>query len=170
LEEETQKDGKPVKYIEVVNGGKGWATRDGERQELPASAIARTFDPQEGWGYKVILRLKDPQTVVTTIGDSVIGDHDVYGLKLTRSTGRTTIASRMWFDKKTWLLVRSEWLTNQANVLMEVNWDDYRMIDGIAVPHRATSKSFAAGGGGYTHVFSDFKFVDKFDPKLFDVP
>jgi hypothetical protein len=44
------------------------------------------------------------------------------------------------------------------------------MIDGIAVPHRVTNAIRDTGGTVHDRVFSDFKFADKLDPKLFDRP
>ena len=64
-------------------------------------------------------------------------------------------------------LVRSLWRYDLAT---EQTWADYRTIDGVAVPHRVTHVIKNAEGLVYERVYSDFKFVDKLDPKLFDKP
>src|SRR5947209_9531826 len=88
LEEESQRGGRPSKYVEVINGARGWAKRDGVPQALNPQSVARPAEVQQGFGYKFILNLWDPSATAAALGESRVDDRPVVGVKLTRPVGR----------------------------------------------------------------------------------
>lgn len=173
LEEESESEGKPVKYIRVTNGNKGWAKKGGERHELTQAHIARQVDPQQVFGYRYILVLRDPAYSAAKLGESELNGRAVEGIQLTSAAGRR---SRLFFDKQSGLLaMRESGDPQKKSSYSDVYYEDYRMIEGIAVPHKATYTSVGVAPAAryettYVRVYSNFKFVEKLDPKLFEAP
>jgi hypothetical protein len=173
FEQEVTEGGKVATYVEVINGNKGWAKTGGAVKPLTAQTIARPNEEQKGFGYKYILLLRDSANTPATLGESKVGDRPVFGIKLTRPVGRGSEARRLYFDAQTGLLVKSETnakLSTGGELASEQTWADYRTIDGIAVPHRVTHAVKNKEELFYERVYSDFRFVDKLDPHLFDKP
>ena len=172
-EEESQRGGRPSKYIEVISGNRGWAKRDGVSQPLAPDAIKHPVEVQQGFGYKFILLLRDSAFTPTALGESKINDRTVVGVKLVRPVGRGAEERRLFFDPQTSLLVKSELhakLSVGGELASEQTWGDFKMIDGIAVPHRVLHVIRDKGGSTYERVYSDFKFEDELDPHLFEAP
>jgi outer membrane lipoprotein-sorting protein len=173
LEEDAVRGGRPSKYVEVYNGNRGWTKRDGVLQPMAAKTAAQPPDVELGFGYKFILCLRDRNTTATALGASKVGTTAAFGIKLTRPLGRGSEERRLYFDAETGLLLKSELharLSIGGELASEQTWADWKMIDGIAVPHRVTNAIRDAGGTVHERVFSDFKFADKLDAKLFDRP
>jgi hypothetical protein len=172
-EEESQRSGRPSKYIEVISGSRGWAKRDGVSQPLAPDAIKHPVEVQQGFGYKFILLLRDPAFTPSALGESKINDHTVVGVKLVRPVGRGAEERRLFFDTHTNLVVMSELhakLSVGGELASEQTWGDFKMIDGIAVPHRVLHMIRDKGGSTYERIYSDFKFEEKLDPHLFEAP
>src|SRR5690242_10731612 len=162
LEEEGQKAGRTSKYVEVINGNKGWAKLDGVPKPLAPQSIAHPLEVQQGFGYKFILILRDRTSTPAALGESQVDGHTVFGVKLTRPVGRGSEERRLFFDKETGLLVKSELhakLSTGGELGSEQTWADYQTIDGIAVPHRVTHAIKGREGLTYERVTSDFRFV-----------
>ena len=141
--------------------------------QLTPQAIAHPLETQQAFGYKFILLLKDKTIKATALGESTAGDQTLVGLKLTHAVGRATEERRLFFDAKTMLLARSELharLSTGSEMGTEQTWGDYKMIDGIAVPHKVTHTIKDTAGTTIERVYSDFKFEDKLDPHLFEAP
>jgi hypothetical protein len=177
LEEEIQKEGKSVKYVQVINGNKGWASTGGERRDLTPASIARRNEPQQTFGYKYILTLRDPAYTPAKMGESELKGRAVEGIQLTYGAGRgSRNVHRLFFDKQSGLLaMRGSGDPQKKGTYSEVNYEDYRLIGGIAVPHKVTYTSVGVRPAGrdettWERVYSNFKFVDKLDPKLFEAP
>jgi hypothetical protein len=173
LEEDAMRGGRPSKYIEVYNGNRGWTKRDGVLQAMAPKTAAQPPDVQQGFGYKFILCLRDRNNTATALGVSNLGGTAAFGVKITHPLGRGSEERRLFFDMETGLLLKSELharLSTGGELASEQSWADWRVIDGIAVPHRVTNAIRDAGGTVHERVFTDFKFADKLEPKLFDRP
>jgi outer membrane lipoprotein-sorting protein len=173
MEEEGELNGKAIKYIEVINGNRGWGKRNGATLQLSQQAIAHPLETQQAFGYKFILLLRDKTNKASALGESTAGDQTLVGLKLTHAVGRGSEERRLFFDAKTMLLARSELHAKQSTgteMGTEQTWSDYKTIDGIAVPHKVTHTIKDAAGTTIERVYSEFKFVEQHDPHLFDAP
>jgi hypothetical protein len=173
MEEESPRGGRLSKYVEVISGNKGWAKRDGVPQQLGLQAVAHPVEVQQGFGYKFILILRDSANTAAPLGESEVGGRPVVGVKLTRPVGRGSEERRLFFDRETGLLVKSDLharLSTGGELASEQTWGDYRTTDGIAVPHRVLHAIKNRDAATFERVYSDFKFVDKLDPQLFEKP
>jgi hypothetical protein len=173
MEEEGELNGKAIKYVEVINGNRGWGKRNGASVALSPQSIAHPLETQQGFGYKFILLLRDKAYTPVALGESTAGDRALVGLKLTRPVGRGAEEWRLFFDAKTMLLARSERhakLSTGAEMGAEQTWGDYKTIDGVAVPHKVTHTIKDTAGTTIERVYSEFQFVEQHDAHLFDSP
>jgi hypothetical protein len=173
MEEDGRFNGKPVSYVEVINGNRGWGKRDGVVRPLAPRDVAHPLEVQQGFGYKFILVLRDSSSPPTWLGRSTIGDRPVVGIKITRRVVQALEERRLFFDPVTNLLARSELrtkLSTGGEMATEQTWDDWKMIDGVAVPHKVTHVVKDSAGTTFERTYRDFKFVDNLDPHLFDQP
>jgi outer membrane lipoprotein-sorting protein len=173
MEEEGQVNGKAIKYVEVINGNRGWGKRNGATLQLSPQAIAHPLETQQAFGYKFILLLRDKANKVSSLGESSAGDQMLVGVKVTHAVGRGSEERRLFFDAKTMLLARSELhakLSTGSEMGTEQTWGDYQTIDGIAVPHKVTHTVKDTAGTTIERVYSEFKFVEQHDSHLFDAP
>jgi hypothetical protein len=171
MEEEGERNGKTIKYVEVINGNRGWGKRDGTPVPISAQAIKEPMETQQNFGYKFVLLLRDPKNKITPLGESTSGDQKLIGLKVVRMIGRASEERRLYFDAKTMLLVKSESRTKLSTgselTATEQTWEDYKTIDGVAVPHKVTH---TVKDTVFERTYSDFKFAEQLDSKLFDAP
>jgi hypothetical protein len=173
MEEEGQLNGRPVTYVEVINGNRGWGKRDGATRPLPPQAVAHPLEVQQGFGYKFVLALHDPAWKAAPLGESTVDGRAVVGVKLTHPVGRGGEERRLYFDAQTYLLAKSELrakLSTGGEMATEQTWGDYKTIDGIAVPHHVTHVIKGSNEATVERTYSDFRFVDRPDPHLFDPP
>jgi hypothetical protein len=191
-EGEVKKDGQPRRSVTIINGDRGWYLRDGTVRDMNPIDTKRGDFNLTSFGYKHILPLTEPAFSAEALGPSKVGGRAVEGLKLTRTyvpdrsrfppskLPRPPAQQRvevkwLYFDTNTHLLVRSEQprtpdAPQDAPRERVVTFEDYKVVDGIAVPHRVTYVTGGPRPATYVHVYSDFKFVDKFDPNLFEKP
>jgi len=175
LEEDTVRGGRPSKYIEVYAGTRGWSKRDAVLQVMAPKTVAQPPDVEQGFGYKFVTVLRDHNYTASALGTSRVGSTTAFGVKVARPVGRGggSEERRLFFDQETNLLVKSELhahMTTGGELYSEQTWADWKMIDGIAVPHRVTQAIRDAGSTTHERVFTNFKFADKLDPKLFERP
>jgi outer membrane lipoprotein-sorting protein len=177
VENELRKDGRSQKSVRVVNGDKVWVARDGVVRDQPGRGSEAEDFVVTSFGFKHILNVADWAYTAEPLGPSKLGDKAVEGLKLSRGgPGGLTFELRLYFDAKTHLLVWSEQIPGTGTKRpavpnaprdQGVTFEDYRVVDGVAVPHRVIRRRRMETT---TRVYSDFKFVDKLDPKLFEKP
>jgi hypothetical protein len=90
-----------------------------------------------------------------------------------RPVGCGTEERRLYFNAETMLLARTELharLSTGTEMSSEQTWDDYNVIDGIAVPHRVTHTMKDSGGTSIERVYRDLKFVEQLESHLFNPP
>ncbi|MFO0811217.1 MAG: hypothetical protein U0746_21515 [Gemmataceae bacterium] len=173
LEEESTTNGRTSRYIEVIDGTRGYTKRDGVSHPMNAKAAGQTREVQQGFGYKFVLNLRDSAATPTALGESKIDGRTVFGIALARKAGRTGEERKLYFDAETNLLTKSDHtikLPTGGEASSEQTWGDHRKIDGIDVPHRVTHIIKTKEGQVIERVYSDFKFVEKHDSRLFDPP
>jgi hypothetical protein len=104
-----------------------------------------------------VLRLKDADHRVTLLDEEVkIDGRAAVGLEVSRAVPNLKL--RMYFDKETHLLVKQG----------ETYYCDYKKLDGIPIARK--EKHPHAGTGAWEAEITDFRAMEKFDPKLFEQP
>jgi len=152
----------------VLNGEKGWRQFGGETQEMSKEEIERSqADNRAGW-IASLAPLKDKAFTLTSIGEAKVDKKPALGVKVTRK-GYPEV--KLYFDKKTGLLVKSEFKTysgeESKDVTQETFYQDYKEVDGAQVPSRVVMHR---EGKIYVEAeMSNFK-SGKVDAKLFAKP
>lgn len=170
FEIEVPKAGGAEKSVQVIAGDKGWLLKDGEVQALDSRTVEVGDFDVKSFGFLRLLDLKNKDYSASALGKSKVGDRDVDGIRLTRTLGRTVVRDKFFFDAQTHLLIKSEGQAGRPRPESEILWEDYRTIDGVAVPHRVVYTIKGSRPVTYVRTYSDVKFVDKLDPHLFDKP
>jgi hypothetical protein len=167
------------KLIFVKNKDKRWRkTNDDEtvpnEQQVPEERL-RYFGPRS------LLRLKDPEMVVSLLGERMVGDTSLLGdrsaicIKISRKdrTPMITFDSsnesdeiQLYFDKDSGLLLKEEFISH-TELSIEVFYSSYKEINGIPVAHKRIQRW---NGEVNNRSEIEFKIEEKIDPKLFEKP
>jgi hypothetical protein len=162
-------NGNTVKGITVVDGGKGWRKFGDNSQELDKEALAnqkRAMYLQ--WVPVALVPLKGKGFKVETAGEEKVGDKPAAVLKVTGPDGKDF---RLSFDKESGLPVRlvakvAGFMSGEFE--QETTFSAYKDFGGIK---KATKVSSKRDGQKFLEgEITDFKALDKVDPKTFAEP
>jgi RNA polymerase sigma factor (sigma-70 family) len=154
--ETTHPDRTGKRIVILFPEGRRWWTKEpnGEAKEFILLGVeppmAFWLDYVKFFGPRQVLRLKDADHRVTLLDEEIkIDGRPAVGVQVTGPRFNQT----MYFDKKTHLLLKCGHIT----------YSDYKTFDGIPVARREHD-------GHFEPEVTDFRAVDKFDPKLFEQP
>lgn len=160
--ETTHRDRTGKRIVILFPEGRRWWMK--EPNEEPKEFMQTGIEPFgiEGWldyvrfcGPRQVLRLKDADHKVVLLDEEAkIGDRPAVGVEVTGPHYN----HKMYFDKETHLLLKSF-----GDQLREVTFTDYKKFDGIPIARNEDD-------GYFNPEVTDFRVVDKFDPKLFEQP
>jgi len=161
--------GNKVKGITVLAGDKGWRkfadmkleldkdTLAGQKQAAYLALVPVTVVPLKGKGFKVEMA-----------GEDKVGDKPAVKLKGIGPDGKEF---HVWFDKESGLPVKLSAKVQGfmgEDVMQEVTFGDYKEMGGI---QKATKAHATRDGKKFMELqVTDFKVVDKLDPKTFAEP
>jgi hypothetical protein len=155
----------------VLNGDKGWVKKEGETRAMPKEELASQQTSQKaGWIASLTLPLTGKDFTLATLGEIKIDDQPAEGVKVT-AAGYPEV--KLYFDKKSHLLVRSAFRLKSAEMMfkevgMEVLYQGHKEIDGAKVPTKILVKM---DGKPFVEAeFKDYKTAEKLDEKLFEKP
>lgn len=135
---------------QAYDGRAGWSAQPDAFSPLGVRQVVTT----ELEGYKLDaelmlpVRFKQLLTKWTGATPTALGDKDIWVIEGTMPSG---LAARFYFDQKTGLLARSVRYAQTAlglNPTM-VDYDDYRDVNGVKIPHKRTVR-WQSGQGTYT--------------------
>ena len=169
MEFEAEFGGNEVKGAVVVADKKGWRKFGDQSMEMDDDALAneKLQVALSTIPVKLVL-LKEKGYKLESAAEQKIGDKSALGIKVTCPSGKDFT---IYFDKESALPVRTV-----AKVLgfdgqeftMETNLSDYKEFDGIKKATKSESKR--DGEEFIKGEISDFKVLDKVDPKTFTEP
>jgi hypothetical protein len=162
-------NGNSVHGVTVLNGDKGWRKFGDEGREMDEGALANTkriiylqviptrLVPLKGNGFKV-----------EAAGEEKVGDKPAVGIKVTPPDGKDF---RLYFDKESGLpvkLVAKVLDFRGEEYTQETTYANYKDFDGI----KKATKIFTKRDGEKfrDEEITEFKVVDKVDPKIFAEP
>jgi hypothetical protein len=157
-------------FIIVFAGDKGWIHAGGDTKEMTDEQFGVQKNDVRAEGITSILPLKDKAFTLTSLPEIKVDDRPALGIKVTRKEYPEV---KLYFDKKTHLLVKSEWRTKAAEqkfkeVTAESYYSKYQEIDGAQVPTRMVMKR---DGKLFVEAdVSDYKAVGKLDDSVFAKP
>jgi hypothetical protein len=161
-------NGNAFKGVTVINGDKGWR-KIGDKMDLDADALANEkrrvylevipsqIMPLKGTGFKL-----------EVVADEKVGDKPAAGIKV---TGPDAKDFTLYFDKESGLpvkLVAKVIGFGGDEFTQETTYKDYKEFDGIKKATKAESKR--DGEDFVKSEITEFKVLDKVDPKTFSEP
>ncbi len=166
MEMEGEFGGNEVKGVILLAGDKGSMTFGGNQSDMDKDAVAN----QKQLIYLsvvpiTILPLKDKAFKTETIDETTVDDKPALGIKVTAPDGKDF---KLYFDKETGLPVR---LVAKVHGFMgeeytqETTFSDYKDVGGIKKAMKVVSKR--DGEKFISQEITDFKVLDKVDPKTF---
>ncbi len=138
-------------YRRGFDGTVAWSDdpQNGLREE--SGAALESSKREADFYHQLDLRKLYPKLAVT--GTEKVGDHTTYVLEATKSDGSV---DKLYFDSKTWLLVRSvnHRATPDGDALYTGDIEDYRDVDGLKMPFVVHQVSDQAA---FTITFTEIK-------------
>jgi len=154
--ETTHRDRTGKRIVILFPEGRRWWTKEPNEEavEFRPTGAERTMeyhlDYVKFFGPRQVLRLKDADHRATLLDEEAkIGDRTAVGVKVIGPE----FNRKMYFDKETHLLLKSGAIT----------YSDYKKFDGIPVAQKEDD-------GYLMPQVTDFRVVEKFDPKIFEQP
>jgi hypothetical protein len=161
--------GMQIKGASVLAGDKGWRVFAGQKMELDKNSVA---DEKQSIYLDIIpitmVALKGSGFKSEPIAEIKVGDNPAVGLKVTGPDGKEF---SLYFDKESGLPVR-----RVAKVTgfdgqpfnQETTYSDYQEMGGIKKATKVSSKR--DGEKFIEQQITEFKILDRVDPKTFDEP
>jgi len=153
-------------YERVVNGQQGWLKSGGGVQELVGEQLA---DQKLSFLLFGILRLKDQYSSFRVSGRDQINDLDVYVVSAVRSDNKR---ERLYFDVQSGSLRRriSYTRTMIGNIPQQIDFDDYRDVEGLLLPFTIRASYVDASSPIITRKFAEIKLNVPVNDAKFDKP
>lgn len=157
-------------YLAVLDGDKGWMQANGETKELTKQQLDGTKAERYVEWLTTLVPLTGKDVTVTALADAKVNDQPAAGVQVT-SKGRPTVS--LYFDKKTGLLVKSQYKARAAEkmdeeVNQETVYSQYKDVAGVQVPMKVVTKR-----DGELYIEgerSEVKLVEKHDKDVFAKP
>jgi hypothetical protein len=158
-----------VTVVQILNGDKVLVTIDGQPQKLEAAALAdirETF--QMNRAIRLVPLLTDRTYELGALAEIKVNDRPALGVRVT-AKGRHEL--RLFFDKETSLLVKSEHTIDAGEgkeVRQEVFYGDFRELGGYKRPVKLVA--LRDGKKVMEAELTDVKYFDKIDDAEFTKP
>jgi hypothetical protein len=148
------------------NGTVGWEKTARGVREITGSQLA---DLRAANNLFALIKLKEQFTRTRVTGKDKIGDREVYVVNGTATDGKR---QRLFFDSETGLLLRRITYTpTMIGVIPEqVDFEDYRDVDGIKFPFSARTSAIEVGNPVQTRKFAEIKLNAPVDESKFNMP
>jgi hypothetical protein len=167
----------PDKFYQIVttpqgtfergfNGTVGWEKTARGVRELTGSQLS---DLRAANNLFALIKLKEQFTRTRVTGKDKIGDREVYVVNGTGTDGKR---QRLAFDVETGLLLRRIiYMPTMIGVIPEqVDFEDYRDVDGIKFPFTARTSAIEVGNPVSIRRFAEIKLNAPADESKFNMP
>ena len=161
--------GNKVKGVTVLSGDKGWRKFGDNLMEMDADAVAA--EKRQLYLQIIptrLIPLKEKGFKVEAAGGEKVGDKPAVGIKVTPVDGKDFT---LFFDKESGLpvkLVAKVVGFGGEEFTQETAYSDYKSFDGLT---KATKVQSKRDGKDFVKTeVTEFKVVDKIDPKTFTEP
>jgi hypothetical protein len=167
----------PDKFYQIVttpqgsfergfNGTVGWEKTARGVREITGSQLA---DLRAANNPFALIKLKEQFTRARVTGKDKIGDREVYVVNGTATDGKR---QRLFFDAETGFLLRRITFTpTMIGVIPEqVDFEDYRDVDGVKFPFTARTSAIEVGNPVQTRKFAEIKLNAPVDESKFNMP
>ena len=164
-------NGMQIEIIRIVDGDKGWLSAMGQVKDLEKEEIDehKAMEHVESVTNLYVLT-QDKAMKLSPLGESKVGDTPVVGIQVSKKDKRDV---NLYFDKKTHLLVKSEYRAVEQFTKMEVAqeklYSDYKeLLPGIKM---ASKQLINNDGKRYMELeMTEITSVERHDDGLFKKP
>ncbi|MFO0930151.1 MAG: hypothetical protein U0736_24520 [Gemmataceae bacterium] len=137
LDSHTVEDGKRVPLARILNGESGWVVKGGKVEKMTPAEVAATRDTfHHKHVAQTLLPLRGAEYTLKWVGENQ-ADGQTFRIVEASRAGHPPI--RLFFDRKTGLLLKSTSTSRDRegrNVPMEMQFSDYRDVDGLKIAGR----------------------------------
>jgi hypothetical protein len=164
---DSESEGMKFHTVRVIDGDKGWLRVNNTVVELDKDALAAEREQMYAAWVASLLPLKEKDFSLALLEKSQVGERPAVGVQVTHKEHGPV---SLYFDAEKGWLLKAEFGVKRANaqVVQEILYGDYQDADGLKRPRKATvrrdRKVLAEAE------VTDFKPLDKPDPKLFEKP
>jgi hypothetical protein len=158
------------KFVQVVNGDKGWTKLNDDTNEMNKEALAEAKEQMNAARIAHLTVLTEKGYKLSSLGDVKVGDHPAVGIRVEHAGFRDV---SLFFDKENGLLLKSETrgkdlMRGGEEYMAETLYSDYKKIEGLMAAQKITikrdGKRFVEGEA------TEIKFSEKLDDGVFDKP
>jgi hypothetical protein len=156
-----------IRRVIVLNGDKGWMLTGGTTQEMNRELLAELREEPYVWWLMTLTPLQKAGFDLTPLPDAKVSGEDASVINVSHR-GHADV--RMFFDKKTGLLVKIARRAKEAGIPLdkEYSYGDYKEYDGAKLP---TKEITTVNGRKLSEVkFTDYRLLSKVEDKTFDKP
>jgi hypothetical protein len=164
---ELDKGNQKAQITLVINGDKGWQSGPGGAKEMSKQQLDEVDEELYVLWVTTLVALRDEGFALSALPEIKVADQPAAGVKVTRK-GRPDL--KLYFDKKTGLLVKAERKGTEAGIAInrEYFFTEPKEFDGLKLPTRQVvfdNSNRKAEWAGIT-----YKLVGKLDDSTFSKP
>lgn len=162
--------GQEFKFLQLVNGDKGWVKRGENTDDMNKEQLAEAKEQLNVATIAHLVALGDKEYKLSSLGDSKVGGRDAVGVRVEREGFRPV---SLFFDKGNGLLVKTETrgkdLMRGGEEYTGVNvYSDFKKVGGLMIPHKI--KITRDGKDYVDSETTEVKLSEKLDDAVFAKP
>lgn len=162
-------DNKTVALVQVVNAENAWVTMDGLPQKVEPTALAEMRASMAlARAVRLAPLLNDRSYELSALGESKVRDRPALGVRV---AVKGTKDLRLFFDKESGLLVKSEHTLDDGNgkeLTQEEYYSDFRDLRGFKRPIKI--EAYRKGAKVMEAELLEVKYYDRFADEEFKKP
>jgi hypothetical protein len=169
-EVEGEAGGQKFKFVQIIDGDKGWRTFNDMTQDLDREALAEGKEQLYVQTVTHLTPLTDKAFKLSSLGEVKVGDRAAVGVRVEHRGHRDV---SLFFDKDKGLLIKSEsrvkdLMAGGQEYTSEVFYGDYKRVEGVMVPYKITIKR---DGKRFVEAeVTEVKLSEKLDDSVFAKP
>jgi Photosynthetic reaction centre cytochrome C subunit len=150
---------------QVINGSDGWVSSASGSRQLGGDALVQLKRVAALYG---VIKFTEKPAQMKVMGMETIGDREAYVIAIEINPNR---AKRLFFDTRTGLLLREITMTTTmlAPLPEQVDFEDYRDVDGVNLPFTIRSSNAAAFDTAIRR-FTEMRLNAPVDDAIFNRP
>ncbi len=163
-------DATNFKFMQVLNGDKGWQKFNGDTMEMTKEKVAEGQENMHATQVAHLAVLTDKSYELSALGDVKVGDRMAVGVRIEHKGHRDV---SLFFDKENGLLLKSETrgkdtMNEDKEFTSETVFSDYKKVEGVMVAHKIDIKR--DGKQYVVSEVSEVKLSEKLDDSVFAKP
>ncbi len=169
-EVDSEFNGQKFKFVQVVNGDKGWILFGDQTHEMSKEMLAEAREQMNTANIVHLAVLSSKDYSLSALGEMKVGDRQAIGVRVERKGFRPV---SLFFDKENGLLLKTETrgkdpMRGGEEFTAETIYGDYKKVEGVRIAHKVTIKR--DGKPFVDAEVTEVKLSEKLDESVFDKP